>query len=587
MSTSEPSRKRVAWPEVSSWKITRWPGRSIRKTEPSRASVARSYSERSVSVTTRPVRVPGSYALITPCMSPSSVIAFGDLAGPDTRRAHVEALGRTRHHGPDALDVRVPTTLRPNVRMADGHAPRRALSAEIGSLPPEADIGDVCRAISHGSLMGARGNSGVIVSQILRGIAGVLSTSAPVGPELAAAAVRAGATGAYAAVMKPVEGTILTVIRVAAEAAESAAADGATLVEVLEAAHRGAEQALEETPELLDGLREAGVVDAGGAGLLLLFDAALHIVEGRPLPEAPAQELSASLPPANHGGDTVAVNRYEVMFFLDAPDDQINDFKEAWAALGDSIVVVGGDGLWNCHVHTDDVGGAIESAIEVGRPHQIRVTDLSEEVAEEHERREALMATQRARVSTAVVAVSAGAGLTRLFRQFGVQEVVAGGQTLNPSTAELLAAVERAPSDTVIVLPNNKNIVPVAEQLDALTTKAVRVVPTRSMPEGLGALVVYDPEGTGDANTAGMTAAAAQVRSGAVTRAVRASTAGAATIAEGDWLGIDRDEGIVAVDSSIEHVVVSLLANLVDDEAGNLPLVPGGGSRGWPPRRSL
>jgi len=309
----------------------------------------------------------------------------------------------------------------------------------------------------------------------------------------------------------------------------------------------------------------------------LLFDAALHIVEGRPLPEAPAQELSAA-PAALHGGDAVGLNRYEVMFFLDAPDDQIDDLKEAWAALGDSIVVVGGDGLWNCHVHTDDVGGAIDSAIEVGRPHQIRVTDLSEEVADEHERRAALMATQRARVSTAVVAVSAGAGLTRLFRQFGVQEVVAGGQTLNPSTAELLAAVERAPSETVIVLPNNKNIVPVAEQLDALTTKAVRVVPTRSMPEGLGALVVYDPEGTGDANTAGMTAAAAQVRSGAVTRAVRASTAGAATIAEGDWLGIDRDEGIVAVDTSIEHVVVGLLANLVDDDAGIVTVLAGEGA---------
>jgi dihydroxyacetone kinase-like predicted kinase len=266
------------------------------------------------------------------------------------------------------------------------------------------------------------------------------------------------------------------------------------------------------------------------------------------------------------------------MFFLDAPDDQINDFKESWAALGDSIVVVGGDGLWNCHVHTDDVGGAIECAIEVGRPHRIRVTDLSEEVADEHERREALMATQRAGVSTAVVAVSAGAGLTRLFRQLGVQEVVAGGQTLNPSTAELLAAVERAPSEVVIVLPNNKNIVPVAEQIDALTTKVVRVVPTRSMPEGLGALVVYDPEGTGDANAAEMASAAAQVRSGAVTRAVRASTSVAGTIAEGDWLGIDRDEGIVAVDASIEHVVVGLLANLVDDDAGIVTVLAGEGS---------
>ena len=192
------------------------------------------------------------------------------------------------------------------------------------------------------------------------------------------------------------------------------------------------------------------------------------------------------------------------MYFLELADEHIRDFKSGWGAIGDSIVVVGGDGLWNCHVHTNDIGAAIEVALDLGgRPKAIRVSDLFEEVDEEHAKREAELAATAhdapvadalPEVTTAVVAVCSGDGLVELFAQLGVQGVVTGGQTMNPSTAELLESVQRVNADQVVILPNNKNIIPVAEQVGALTEKTVVVVPTRSMPEALAALVVYDPE---------------------------------------------------------------------------------------------
>ena len=268
-------------------------------------------------------------------------------------------------------------------------------------------------------------------------------------------------------------------------------------------------------------LKDAGVVDAGGAGFLLFLDAALHVIDGVPMPEADpsvpdvnALDIAA---PVTHAGD-VADLRYEVMYFLDLADETIEAFKQGWGAIGDSIVVVGGEGLWNCHVHTDDIGAAVEVALDLGgRPRQIRVTDLFEEIGEEHVVREAAMQARGdgaptsppanallPPVTCAVVAVASGGGLVELFGQLGVQGVITGGQTLNPSTAELLDAVERVNADEVVVLPNNKNIIPVAEQLDALTNKRVVVVPTTSMPAGLAALVVYDPEDGADANAASM-----------------------------------------------------------------------------------
>lgn len=462
-----------------------------------------------------------------------------------------------------------------------------AVVAELDQAGP--DIEPTCQAISHGSLMGARGNSGVILSQILRGLAGRLSSTASSTATEVAEALSEASTAAYKAVLKPIEGTILTVVREASEAAKASAATGATLGATLRAARDAGRRALDATPDMLPVLKDAGVVDAGGAGFLLLLDAALNVVDGEPIPtpadsiggDALDEPLPASVTslsaPDQHGELSVADLRYEVMYFLHLDDDKIEAFKSDWGEIGDSIVVVGGDGLWNCHVHTNDIGAAIEAAIDLGgRPKQIRVTDLFEEVAERHAAHDAARsAAGLPAVTTAVVAVCSGNGLEELFGQLGVQGIVTGGQTLNPSTAELLAAVEAVNAQQVIVLPNNKNIIPVAEQLDALTAKQVRVVPTRSMPEALAALVVYDPEADVDENSSSMESSIEAMVTGEVTQAVRDSSSDVGPVTTGDWIGLVRGDGIVAVSGTLDGAVVALLAQLVDESREIVSVIEG------------
>ncbi len=458
----------------------------------------------------------------------------------------------------------------------------RTLDAVVEELEKSStDLDPTCTAISHGSLMGARGNSGVILSQILRGIANTMKGAADGTATKVAEALKNASVAAYQAVLKPIEGTILTVVREAADAAQLSAADGASLSVMLRAARTAGKSALDRTPEMLPVLKEAGVVDAGGAGFMLLLDAALFVVDGEPLP-IPADVGDAIFDPfelvAHRGDGDVSELRYEVMYFVDLPDVNIEPFKQSWGEIGDSIVVVGGDGLWNCHVHTNDIGAAIEAALDNGgRPHKIRVTDLFEEMAEEHAHREAVLhgkayaalvprgpsAAGMPSVTCAVVAVCSGDGLSELFDQLGVQGVVTGGQTLNPSTAELLAAVEAVNAHEVIVLPNNKNIIPVAEQLNSLTSKKVVVVPTRSMPEALAALVVYDPEALAEVNGIEMTEAAESVGTGEVTQAVRDTMSDAGQITTGDWIGIVRGDGIVCVSGSVTSASTALLDNLI------------------------
>ncbi len=312
------------------------------------------------------------------------------------------------------------------------------------------------------------------------------------------------AAAAYGAVMRPVEGTILTVAKAAGDAATSV---GGGLLAVLEAAQAAGADALARTPDLLPVLKQAGVVDAGGAGYLLLLDVLLSVVDGRAVPSPPAPsgaapEIAAEVAEA-HTAD-VAGLRYEVMYFLEAPDETIPSFKEVWASIGDSIVVVGGDGIWNCHIHTDDIGASIEAALDCGRPKRIRVTDLLEQVEEERWVRDAADSVDEPPltepVPCAVVAVATGEGIRRIFRSMGVQQMVAGGQSMNPSTAQILEAVEAAPANEVVILPNNKNIIPVAEQVAPLTSKSVRVVRTTGVAEGFGALLGYDPQATVDEN---------------------------------------------------------------------------------------
>jgi len=456
--------------------------------------------------------------------------------------------------------------------------------ASLDAVVAPAPMADVCKAIAHGSLMGARGNSGVILSQLLRGLSEKFTPCDAIDAAVLADALVHADGLARKAVVRPVEGTILTVARAAGEGAKAAAASGGNLAATVEGARQAAEAALALTPEQLPALKQAGVVDSGGTGFLLLLDSFCHVAFGRELPVAPAVDsihVALSTGGGHEVGD-VGDLRYEVMYLLEAPDDTIAAFKEVWAGIGDSIVVVGGDGTYNCHIHTDDIGASIEAAIQIGRPYEIRVSDLAEQVVEERWVRESSAIDEIPEPSgppptTAVVAVVTGDGVGRIFHSLGVQRLVKGGQSMNPSTADLVAAVEATGADNVVILPNNKNIKPVAEQVDALTNASVAVVPTASIVEGFAALLSYDPGSSLEANLSGMCDSAAAVIAAEVTQAVRDSETDAGTVHEGDWIGLSQ-EGILTIADSLVVASQRLLGLLVTDDHELVTLIEGEGS---------
>ncbi|MGB8651465.1 MAG: DAK2 domain-containing protein [Mycobacteriales bacterium] len=419
-----------------------------------------------------------------------------------------------------------------------------------------ADLRATVQAVVTGSLMGARGNSGVILSQLLRGMGEVLGElEAAAADDLRAALLRS-AQSAYDAVAVPVEGTLLTVAREAAQAAR-----GVDLASVVVSAREAAAAALARTPEQLPELKAAGVVDAGGRGWCVLLEALELVVTGKAPEVTPGllvpRDRSGLAAAREAGSDAFG---YEVQFLLHgAREDEVTRLKTRLGALGDSLVVVGGEGLHNVHVHVNDVGAAVEAGVDAGRPSRITVTRFADQVAPDL----AAPATGRA-----VVAVAPGAGLASLFREAGAQ-VVGGGPTANPSTAELLSAVRASGASEVVLLPNDGNVravaVAAAEQARAEGV-AVAVVPTRSVLQGLAAVSVADPGRAFDDDVAAMAAAAGGTRSAAVTTAVRASETAAGPCAEGDVLGLL--EGVVAtVGAEVEQVGRDLLHRM---------LLPGG-----------
>jgi DAK2 domain fusion protein YloV len=451
--------------------------------------------------------------------------------------------------------------------------------ADVHALGAEVSMTELCRAIAQGSLMGARGNSGVILSQMLRGLLQGFSDESIDATQLAAGLVRADLL-ARQAVSRPVEGTILSVARAAAEGA-AGAQDASSLESVVHGARDAARVALAKTPEQLAVLKQAGVVDSGGTGLVLWFEALCHVVSGDPLPETPDIDTFAALPPLHETLQSdISDLKYEVMFLLDAEDEKMRAFRDAWDALGDSIVIIGGDGLYNCHIHSNDVGASIEVALDAGRPRNIRVTDLSEQVTEERWVREANAlpeAMESPTPATAVVAVVVGEGVGRIFTTLGVRALVKGGQSMNPSTAELVTAVRSTGSPQVIILPNNRNIRAVAEQVDALVEVDVRVVATDSIVEGFAALLSYDPDAGVEENRQTMSASAQHVVAGEVTRAVRDTHTDAGEVTTGDWIGLGAG-GVLAIANSIEEVAAKLLMSLVKDEHELLTIIEGEGS---------
>jgi DAK2 domain fusion protein YloV len=433
------------------------------------------------------------------------------------------------------------------------------------------DRDEVFEAFTRGALLGARGNSGVILSEMLRAIIRRIAAAEPEerNAVVMVDALRRAAEASYAAVGTPVEGTMLSVCRAAADAAaELVATDPAVRSrDVLTVSARAAREALARTPDQLQTLKDAGVVDAGGRGVVVILDAAETALTGK---RPPRVEPGHRIPqPVHREGDLVAGGpAYEVMYLLDAPDDAIAGLRSTLAGLGDSLVVVGGEGLWNVHVHVDDVGAAIEAGIEAGRPHRVRVTHFAEQVA----------ASQRfARVGRAIVAVAAGPGLAALFDQAGAV-VVRGGPGHRPSTGMLLEAIENSGAQEVVVLPNDPDTVRTA-QVAASTAEAdhdmrVAVIPTTAQVEGLAALAVHEQGRTFDQDVLEMTATARHARQGAVTIAARQAMTMAGPCEPGDVLGAIGGDFVVVGDD-LTTVAREILGRLLGGGGEMVTLVSG------------
>ncbi|HEU0040939.1 MAG TPA: DAK2 domain-containing protein [Jiangellaceae bacterium] len=419
-------------------------------------------------------------------------------------------------------------------------------------------LAEIVKAMARGALIGARGNSGIIVAQMLRGVAEVLGAADVTladGRALADGLVRA-ADSAYAAVAEPVEGTILSVARAAGDAARAhAAMPGAALPGVALAAARAARSALERTPEQLAVLHAAGVVDAGGRGLTVLLDAFDTVLTGRRALSAPRRVGEWTVPsPVPVVGAVAGFTgpAYEVMYLLDAADHTIPHLRARLAQLGESLVVVGGDGTWNVHVHVDDAGAALEAGLVAGRPRRINVTYLAADHPEP--------VTGRA-----VVAFAAGDGLAELFGSAGAT-VMPTPIGHRPSTGEVLDAIGRRDVAEVVILPNERDAVPVAEAAAAEARAAgrrVAVIPTVAQVQGLAAVAVHEPGRAFDADVVAMTNAAGHTRHGAVTIAAREAVTMAGICRPGDVLGvIDGDFAIIGTDllAVATEVVTRMLA---------------------------
>ena len=470
--------------------------------------------------------------------------------------------------------------------------------------------------VAFGALMGARGNSGVILSQVFRGFARAIEGRQEIDGRDLAAALTGASEMAYKAVMRPVEGTMLTVIRGAAERAEAVAARTPALEAVLAEAVRGARAALATTPDLLDILRQAGVVDAGGQGIVYILEGMDAYARGETLTAdvaAGGGPLGASMAFLDrvdelHGDDAFG---YCTNFMVLGTGIDVDRARDDIAAMGSSAVIVGDDTVLKIHIHADNPGRVLDYALALGSLDQVKIDNMQSQTraltlqraepaasatavpASAHDPPD-LSASGRERPiagfpvlprlpnaeaeqgTQTVLAVAAGAGLAAALRSMGADGVVAGGQTMNPSTEELLAVVAAAPTAEVILLPNNPNIVLAANQVPALAAKRVAVVPSRSVPQGLAALSAFKPGATLAANVAAMTAALASVRTVEVTEAVRDATIDGVCVAIGQTIGLVDDRLVVAGDTAAD-VVGDTLAYAGVDGAELLTVFTGAG----------
>ncbi len=456
-------------------------------------------------------------------------------------------------------------------------------ASEVSALE-DPDMETLAKAISSGSLRGARGNSGVILSQLLRGFTRSVRKASRLDAPAIAAAMEKAVETAYKAVMKPKEGTILTVAREAAAKASEIAEDADELLPFFQTVFTHAEDTLARTPEMLPVLKEAGVVDSGGQGLLEVLRGAVDGYLGKEV-DYSAFEKSGGIssvtkisPQAEADIKFGYCTEFIILLEKEMPEEEEHSFKEFLTSIGDSIVLVADDEIVKVHVHTNHPGQAIERALTYGALSRMKIDNMREEhqeklikdaekLAKEQAEQEAALEAQTPEKEAGFIAVSAGQGLTDIFKELGVDYLIEGGQTMNPSTEDMLNAIDKVRAKTVYIFPNNKNIVLAANQARDLTEdKQIIVVPTRTVPQGITAMISYVPEKSPEENAEVMAEAVSKVKTGQITYAVRDTRSDDKEIHEGDIMGIG-DSGILAVGADREAVTLTTIEAMMTEDA--------------------
>ena len=434
----------------------------------------------------------------------------------------------------------------------------RTVQEHLATLDSAAPVSHVAQTVARGALLGARGNSGVILSQFFRGLASALSQCTECDEGDLIRGFQLASQAAYKAVGKPVEGTMLTVIREAAEAVKRHGSEATGLLSLWDVACRAATEALARTPQQLPVLREAGVVDAGGQGMVAILEGAGAFLRGDEV-----GELNITLPAEGAGAAAVSqeflsateeeLYGYCTQFMVEGQALDIESIRDHMAAMADSAVVVGDEKLLKVHVHTFDPAPIMSYAGSLGAVSQVHIDNIDEQ----HQK---FVASHRGEqeVSLAVVAVAWGSGLENLFRNLGAASVVLGGQSMNPSTQELLDALQSVAAREVILFPNNPNIIAAANQAASLAQKVIKVVPTSTIPQGIAALLAFNPERDAEANLSAMAEAVAGVRTGQITTAVRSTNVRSLKVRQGQIIGF-LEEKMVAVGDEVAGVVHQVL----------------------------
>ena len=447
-------------------------------------------------------------------------------------------------------------------------------ASEVSALS-DPTMKTLAKAISSGSLRGARGNSGVILSQLLRGFTRVIEKADKVDAPTFARAFEKGVETAYKAVMKPKEGTILTVARGAAIKAMEIAEDCENLESFFADVIAEAETVLARTPEMLPVLKEAGVVDSGGQGLLEVLKGAFDGYLGKEIDltfEKPKSGVSVKPVSAEESDIKFGYcTEFIIMLEKEFPEKEEHAFKEYLMSIGDSLVVVADDEIVKVHVHTNDPGQAIQKALTYGQLSNMKIDNMRlehhEKVIKEAEKMAAQQAAQEPAKEVGFISVSVGDGMGQIFRELGADYLIEGGQTMNPSTEDVLQAIAHVNAENIFIFPNNKNIILAANQARDLTEdKNIIVIPTKTIPQGITALISYVPDKTVEQNTEEMMEAMKNVKTGQITYAVRDTKIDDKEIRQGDIMGIG-DHGILAVGKEIEDTAVAMVQEMADEDS--------------------